>query len=156
LDEPRQDAAAALAGRPIALVFTDVVSSSAAKRALALGLDPSARDRAYLESIQTRYLKLIRNALAEFNGTEIMTIGDAFFLTFEDPVNAIRCGVAIQERLRQRAIDTPTGPLQLRIGIHVGTPKYFEHSWHGTDVDIAARAQSAASPRQIIVTASDG
>ena len=152
MDEPRQDAAAALAGRPIALVFTDVVSSSAAKRALALGLDPSARDRAYLESIQTRYLKLIRNALAEFNGTEIMTIGDAFFLTFEDPVNAIRCGVAIQERLRQRAIDTPTGPLQLRIGIHVGTPKYFEHSWHGTDVDIAARAQSAASPRQIIVT----
>ena len=81
-----------------------------------------------------------------------MTIGDAFFLTFEDPVGAIRCAVAIQERLRERPIDTPSGPLQLRIGIHVGTPKYFDHSWHGTDVDIAARAQSAGSPRQIVVT----
>ena len=47
---------------------------------------------------------------------------------------------------------TASGPLKLRIGIHVGTPKFFENSWHGTDVDIAARAESAGSGEQIVLT----
>ena len=47
---------------------------------------------------------------------------------------------------------TANGPLKLRIGLHVGRPKFFENSWHGTDVDTAARAESAGSPQQIVVT----
>ena len=137
---------------PLALVFTDMVGSSAAKRADSLGQDATARDRAFLESIQTKHLKLIRDAIAEHKGTEIMTIGDSFFLTFEDVVDAVRCSAAIQQRLRAYPIDTPSGPLQLRIGIHIGRPEYFENSWHGTDVDTAARAESAGTPRQIVLT----
>jgi class 3 adenylate cyclase len=154
LDEPIKDrnGAEAMARRRIALVFTDVVGSSAAKRAAALGPDDNARDRAYLEGIQTKHLRLIRGAVAEYNGKEIMTIGDSFFLTFEDPVDAIRCAAAIQQRLFAQPIDTPSGPMRLSIGIHVGTPEYFENSWHGTDVDTAARAQSVGSVQQIVVT----
>jgi class 3 adenylate cyclase/tetratricopeptide (TPR) repeat protein len=136
----------------LALVFTDMVGSSAAKRAGSLGPDATARDRAYLESIQSKHLKLIRDAIAEHKGTEIMTIGDSFFLTFEDVVDAVRCSAAIQQRLRAFPIDTPSGPLQLRIGIHIGRPEYFENSWHGTDVDTAARAESAGTPQQIVLT----
>jgi class 3 adenylate cyclase/tetratricopeptide (TPR) repeat protein len=138
--------------QPITLVFTDIVGSSAAKRAGTLGADASARDRAYLESIQTKHLRLIRGAVAEHNGTEIMTMGDGFFLTFADPVDGLRCAAAIQQRLSTHPIDTPSGPLQLRIGIHIGRPEYFENSWHGTDVDIAARTESAGAPDQILVT----
>jgi class 3 adenylate cyclase/tetratricopeptide (TPR) repeat protein len=137
---------------PLALVFTDMVGSSAAKRAASLGENANARDKAYLESIQTEHLRLVREAVAKHHGTEIMTIGDSFFLTFEDVVDAIRCSAAIQQRLRFFPIDTPAGPLQLRIGIHVGTPEYFENSWHGTDVDTAARAESAGAPQQIVIT----
>ncbi len=137
---------------PLALVFTDMVGSSAAKRADSLGQDATARDHAYLESIQSKHLKLVRDAIAEHKGTEIMTIGDSFFLTFEDVVDAVRCSAAIQQRLRAFPIDTPSGPLQLRIGIHIGRPEYFENSWHGTDVDTAARAESAGSPGQIVLT----
>lgn len=147
----RQSIAKATAA-PIALVFTDMVGSSAAKREAALGSDVITRDRAYLESIQAKYLQLVRRAIVEHNGKEIMTIGDAFFLAFEYPVDAIRCCAAIQQRLCADPIATPSGPMRLRIGIHVGTPQYFENSWHGLDVDIAARAQSAASPGQIIMT----
>ena len=136
----------------ITLVFTDVVGSSAAKRAAALGPDASARDRAYLEGIQTKHLRLIRSAAAEHNGKEIMTIGDSFFLTFEDPADALRCSAAIHHRLVAHPIDTPSGPMQLRIGIHLGAPEYFENSWHGTDVDTAARTEAAGSPGQIVVT----
>ncbi len=138
--------------QPLALVFTDMVGSSAAKRAASLGPDANARDRAYLEGIQSKHLRVVREAVAEHRGTEIMTIGDSFFLTFEDVVDAIRCSAAIQQRLRAFPIDTPSGPLQLRIGIHVGTPEFFENSWHGTDVDTAARAESAGSAQQIVLT----
>ena len=128
-----------------------MVGSSAAKRADSLGQDASARDHAYLEGIQTKHL-ITWDAIAEHKGTEMMTIGDSFFLTFEDVVDAVRCAAAIQQRLRAFPIDTPSGPLQLRIGIHIGMPEYFENSWHGTDVDIAARAESAGTPQQIVLT----
>jgi class 3 adenylate cyclase/tetratricopeptide (TPR) repeat protein len=137
---------------PLALVFTDMVGSSAAKRAEALGADANSRDRAYLEGIQAKHLRVVRDAIVEHGGTEIMTIGDSFFLTFEDVVDAIRCSAAIQQRLRAFPIDTPSGPLQLRIGIHAGKPEFFENSWHGTDVDTAARAESAGSAQQIVLT----
>jgi class 3 adenylate cyclase/tetratricopeptide (TPR) repeat protein len=139
-------------GKPLVLVFTDVVGSSAAKRAQSLGADASARDRAYLDGIQSRHLRLVRSAVAEYRGQEIMTIGDSFFLTFLEVVDAIRCSAAIQQRLRTFPIDTPNGPLQLRIGIHAGTPEFFENSWHGTDVDTAARIEAAGSPQQIVLS----
>ena len=136
----------------ITLVFTDVVGSSAAKGDADLGSTVSVRDRAYLEAIQSKHLRVVRSALAEHKGREIMTIGDAFFLTFEQPLDALRCCAAIQQRLVDQPIDTVHGPLRLRIGIHTGAPEFFEGSWHGIDVDIASRCQTAASPRQIIVS----
>ena len=136
----------------ITLVFTDVVGSSAAKRDADLGTSVSIRDKAYLEAIQSKHLRLVRSAVAEHKGKEIMTIGDSFFLTFEEPLDGLRCCAAIQQRLADQPIDTLHGPLRLRIGLHVGTPEFFEGSWHGTDVDIASRAQSVAAARQIIVT----
>jgi hypothetical protein len=53
---------------PITLVFTDMVGSSAAKRAASLGPDSSSRDRAYLAGIQTKHLRLVRDAVAMFSG----------------------------------------------------------------------------------------
>jgi class 3 adenylate cyclase/tetratricopeptide (TPR) repeat protein len=138
---------------PIALVFTDVVGSSAAKRALELGADASARDHAYLQGIQTRHLRLVRECVAAHHGTEIMTIGDAFFLTFEDARDALLCAAEIQIHLKAQAVMTSSGPLRLRIGIHVGTPEYFENSWHGTDVDTAARVEAAGRGEQILLSA---
>lgn len=138
---------------PLALVFTDVVGSSAAKRAASLGADPATRDEAYLSAVQSRHLRLVRECIANHGGTEIMTIGDAFFLTFENASEALLCAAEIQLRLKAQPIMTAIGPLSLRIGIHVGHPKFFENSWHGTDVDTAARAESVASSGQIVLTA---
>ncbi len=138
--------------RPLTLVFTDMVGSSAAKRAATLGDTATARDANFLDAVQTRHLRLVREAVAAHGGKEIMTIGDAFFLTFEDARAALLCSAEIQMRLKAQPIMTANGPLKLRIGLHVGRPKFFENSWHGTDVDTAARAESAGAPEQIIVT----
>ena len=147
IEWPEQNSSA-----PITLVFTDMVGSSAAKRDATLGADAVARDEAFLDVVQSRHLHVVRECLAAYKGKEILTIGDAFFLTFDNPQSALLCCSEIQLRLKGAPIMTVAGPLKLRIGIHVGTPKFFENSWHGTDVDIASRAESAGSGEQIILT----
>jgi eukaryotic-like serine/threonine-protein kinase len=137
---------------PVALVFTDVEGSSAAKRAIELGDDATTRDRAYLANIQSAYLKVVRGCTSRHGGQEIMTIGDAFFLAFSHAADAIQAAAAIQDELRDNPIQMWNGRLHVRIGIHVGNPEYFENSWHGTDVDIAARTEAAASADQIAIT----
>ena len=133
-------------------VFTDVVESSATKRDVSLGRDSGERDRAYLEKIQKRHFSLIRDSCRAHNGREINTMGDAFFLTFEEPVAAVRCATDIQKRLAADPIETPRGPLRLRIGIHSGYLERFEDGFHGTDVDKAARVEAMATAQQILVS----
>jgi tetratricopeptide (TPR) repeat protein/TolB-like protein len=136
----------------ITMVFTDVVESSAAKRDASLGRDNRERDHAYLTQVQTPHFAMVRACYTAHGGREVSTMGDAFFLTFEDPTAAVRCAADIQQRLAQSPIETPAGPLRLRIGVHSGFPEFFEGSWHGTDVDTAARVASTATERQILVS----
>ncbi|MBZ5696734.1 MAG: DUF4185 domain-containing protein [Acidobacteriia bacterium] len=136
----------------LTIVFTDVVQSSATKRDVSLGRDNRERDRAYLEKIQTRHFSLIRECCRAHSGHEISTMGDAFYLTFDDPVEAVRFAVEVQKRLGTEPIETPRGPLRLRIGIHSGFPESFEGGWHGTDVDTAARVEATATERQILLS----
>jgi tetratricopeptide (TPR) repeat protein/class 3 adenylate cyclase len=138
----------------LTIVFTDVVESSATKRDVSLGRDNRERDHAYLEKVQSRHFELIRESYRARGGTEVSTMGDAFYLTFDDPVEAVRCAIDIQKRLNDTPIDTPRGPLRLRIGIHTGLPEPFEGSLHGTDVDSAARVEAAATERQILLSSS--
>lgn len=136
----------------LTIVFTDVVESSATKRDVSLGRDNRERDHAYLEKIQSRHFDLVRAACLAHGGKEVSTMGDAFYLTFEDPVEAVRCAVDIQRNLATAPIDTPRGPLRLRIGVHSGFPAFFEDSWHGTDVDTAARVEATATACQILLS----
>jgi class 3 adenylate cyclase/tetratricopeptide (TPR) repeat protein len=136
----------------LTIVFTDVVESSATKRDVSLGRDNRERDHAYLAKVQTRHFDLVRACCKAHDGNEVSTMGDAFYLTFEDPVEAVRCAADIQRKLAASPIQTPRGPLRLRIGIHSGFPEYFEGSWHGTDVDTAARIEAAATQHQILLS----
>jgi class 3 adenylate cyclase/tetratricopeptide (TPR) repeat protein len=136
----------------LTMVFTDVVASSAAKRDASLGRDNRERDHAYLTKVQTPHFELVRACCIAHGGQEVSTMGDAFFLTFEDPTAAVRCAACIHQRLAEHPIETPAGPLRLRIGIHSGFPEFFEGSWHGTDVDTAARVAGTATERQILIS----
>lgn len=137
----------------LTIVFTDVVESSATKRDASLGRDNRERDHAYLEKVQSPHFSLIRDCSKAHGGREVSTMGDAFYLTFEDPAEAVRCAVDIQRQLTAHHIETPRGPLRLRIGIHSGYPEWFEESYHGTDVDKAARVEAMATAQQILLSA---
>ena len=138
----------------LTIVFTDVVESSATKRDVSLGRDSYERDQNYLEKIQAPHFRIIRECVKTHRGNEVKTMGDAFFLTFDDPVAAVRCAADIQKRLAAQPIATPLGPLRLRIGIHSGFPEVLEGDYHGTDVDTAARVEATATGRQILLSSS--
>jgi len=133
-------------------VFIDVVESSATKRDVSLGRDSRERDHAYLEKVQSPYFNLIRDCYRAHGGREVNTMGDAFYLVFEDPLQATRCAMEIQRKLVAGPIETPRGPLQLRIGIHSGYPEMFEGTYHGTDVDTAARVEAMGTAQQILLS----
>lgn len=137
----------------ITIVFTDVVGSSTIKRSPSLGRDNIERDKRYIEAVQIRYFELIRRCNKKRGGQEVSTIGDAFYLVFSNPIEAVRCTIDIQKHLANEPIQTPLGPLSLRIGIHTGSPQQFENGWHGTDVDTAARIEALAEGGQILLSA---
>lgn len=137
----------------LTIIFTDVVESSAIKRDSTFGLDSTERDKAYLAAVQAPHYELIRKCNKKHGGQEVCTIGDAFYLVFSNPVKAIRCAVDIQKLLVRRPIQTPYGPLKIRIGIHTGCPQKFEAGWQGTDVDTAARVEALAKGGQILLSA---
>jgi class 3 adenylate cyclase/Tfp pilus assembly protein PilF len=136
----------------LTIVFIDVVESSATKRDVSLGRDSRERDHAYLEKVQSPYFNLIRDCYRAHGGREVNTMGDAFYLVFEDPLQATRCAMEIQRKLVAGPIETPRGPLQLRIGIHSGYPEMFEGTYHGTDVDTAARVEAMGTAQQILLS----
>jgi class 3 adenylate cyclase/Tfp pilus assembly protein PilF len=133
---------------PLTLVFADIAGAARSRRSSR----EVQRDEAESDLVQSRYLRLVRESLQGHGGKEIMTVGDSFFLTFDDPRSALLCCAEMQVRLKSAPILTEQGPMQMRMGIHCGRPQFFENSWHGTDVDTAARVESAASAGQIIVS----
>ncbi len=138
---------------PITLVFADIAGAARKRRRRQPreGRNPAREDET-AEFVQSRYLRLVRESLQGHGGKEIMTVGDSFFLTFDDPRSALLACAEMQVRLKSAPIMTDVGPLQMRMGIHCGRPQFFENSWHGTDVDTAARVESVASSGQIIVS----
>lgn len=130
-----------------AIVFTDVVGSTALKQKLG--------DKAGIRLIQ-RHHELLRQTLQQFAGArEIKTAGDSFFLSFPTPSAAVSFALLLQARLRQFNASMAV-PVEDRAGIHVG-----EVSLHGADqaldlhglsVDLCARVMELARGRQVLMT----
>ena len=75
------------------------------------------------------------------------TQGDAFFFAFPTAPGAIAAAEAMTEALAQ-------GPIQVRIGLHTGTPLLAEEGYVGGDVHRAARIAAAGHGGQVLVSAS--
>ena len=86
-----------------AFLFTDLVDSTALKRAL--GDDQGSAAIA-------RHDEVFRACLKEFGGVEQNNPSDGFFATFTVPSAAVRCALAFQQGLRE--LDLPQ-PLESRI-----------------------------------------
>ena len=118
------------------ILFTDLVAST--ERVASVG------DRAWKELVE-RHRAVVREALAQFRGTEVEVAGDGFFATFDGPARAIRCALAIVERVGELGLD-------LRAGLHTGECEIADGKVAGIAVHIGARVSSLAGGREVLVT----
>ena len=118
------------------VLFTDIVNGTA--RAAELG------DRSWRALVE-RHHSLVRAELARHRGTEVDTAGDGFFATFDGPARAVRCGLAIRDRVHD--ID-----LQIRAGVHTGECEVIAGKTGGIAVIIGSRVREQAAPGEVLAT----
>ena len=137
--------------RIVTLVFTDLVNSTAVKKHLP-GSDISARNRMYFETILKPHRQRVEAALADYGGRVVSTEGDSYFLVFSNAASAARWAVSVQISHLEDPIATPLGALQVKIGMHTGSPLQDGEDYIGQEVDYAARIASAAKGGEILLS----
>jgi predicted ATPase len=120
----------------VTFLFTDVEGST--KLLHELGGDAYAKALA-------EHRRTIREACARSGGVEVDTQGDAFFFAFPTAPGALAAATTLIEALA-------TGPIQVRVGLHTGTPLLTEEGYVGADVHFAARVASSGHGGQVVLS----
>ena len=118
------------------VLFTDIVSST--EHAAQLG------DRAWRERLAEHHT-VARQEIARWRGREINTAGDGFFAVFDGPARAIRCALALHERLSRLGIG-------IRAGLHTGEVTMTDNDVSGMAVHIGARVANSADAGETLVS----
>ncbi len=126
-----------------AIMFTDMVGYSALTQ----------KNEALALELLDEHRKILRPFFTKYDGREIETAGDAFFVEFNSAVEATNCAIEIQTVLHERNKTEPQERrIGLRIGLHIGDVVYMDNHVHGDGVNIAARMEPLAQPGGICIS----
>jgi len=96
---------------------------------------------------------VVEPSIAEHHGRLVKTTGDGFFAIFDSPVEAVRCGVVIQQNMLGRNASLPLDHrIEYRIGVNLGDVIIEEDDIYGDGVNIASRLESIAEPGQVFIS----
>jgi predicted ATPase/class 3 adenylate cyclase/DNA-binding CsgD family transcriptional regulator len=125
----------------VTLLFTDIEGSTLLLQQLG---------ERYAEMLAT-CRQLLRTAFKQWNGVEVDTQGDAFFVVFARASDAISAVIDMQRALASH--DWPNGAaVALRIGLHTGEPTRTAEGYIGLDVHHAARIMSVGHGGQVLLS----
>src|SRR5918994_2807637 len=122
----------------VTFLFTDVEGSTRLLHALGA--------EAYAEAL-AEHRRVVREACAGEGGVEGDTQGDAFFFAFPTAPGALAAAAAFTR-------DLASVPIQVRVGLHSGTPLVTDEGYVGGDVHRAARIAASGHGGQGLVSAS--
>ena len=112
-----------------------------------------ADDEGTLASLTLHRRELIDPCIAKHRGRIIKTTGDGLLAEFSSVVDAVRCGVEMQEGMAGRNADVDLNKrLDFRIGINFGDVVEQDGDIFGDGVNIAARLEGLADPGGICVS----
>ena len=138
---PARTASKGLPDGVVTFLFTDVEGST--RLVQRLGDD-------YPVALEA-HNRLIRAALSEHDGVEVVTTGDGFFAAFADADHALAAAIQAQHALASH--EWPQGAkVAVRMGIHTGKPTVVDDDYVGIDVHRAARIAAATHGRQLVVS----
>lgn len=96
---------------------------------------------------------LVEPSIAEHHGRLVKTTGDGFFAIFDSPLEAVRCGVVIQQNMSGRNASLPRDHrIEFRIGVNLGDVIIEADDIYGDGVNIASRLESIAEPGQVFIS----
>ena len=121
----------------VTFLFTDVEGSTRLLQELGA--------EGYAEAL-AEHRRLIREACAGSDGVEVDTQGDAFFFSFPTAPGALAAAQEMTEALA-------SGPIQVRVGLHTGTPLLTEEGYVGDDVHFGARVAACGHGGQVLLSA---
>jgi len=102
-------------------------------------------------SVLTEHHKILRDAIQKWNGREVDTQGDAFFITFSRALDAIQCAADAQRSFSSHKW-IHNKPVRVRMGLHTGEPLIASTGYVGMDVHRAARIGDAAHGGQVLLS----
>ncbi len=143
MDAPAEPFPALPAGT-VTFLFTDIESST-------VFWDRFGAD---FQQLKHRHDAIVRQLAALWQGQEITSTGDGFFLVFPAASRAIRFAVALQTALGQTPLALPRSPtLLVRVGIHTGEAMDGDGgSFDGPNTNLAARLCAAGHGGQILAS----
>jgi class 3 adenylate cyclase len=84
-------------------------------------------------AVLAEHHQILRAAIQKWNGREVDTQGDAFFVTFSRASDAVQCAADAQRALASHPWPHQQ-PLRVRMGLHTGEPLIASTGYVGMDV----------------------
>ena len=127
--------------RTVTMLFSDIESSTRLLQRL------GERYRQALDEQR----RILRGAWSRWDGQEMGTEGDSFFVVFDVARNAVSAAADAQRDLA--ATSWPDGAqVAVRMGLHTGEPILHDGGFVGIDVHRAARIAAAANGGQVLLS----
>jgi formylglycine-generating enzyme required for sulfatase activity len=96
---------------------------------------------------------LIEPSIVEHHGKLVKTTGDGFLAIFDSPVEAVRCGIVIQQNMVGRNASLPKHHwIEYRIGVNLGDVIIEADDIYGDGVNIATRLEGIADPGEVYIS----
>ena len=106
-----------------------------------------------LSTLRAIWSELFNPAVGAHRGRVVKMMGDGALVEFASAVDAVECGVTIQNRMRERTAAAPNAkPIAFRIGINLGDIVSEGDDIFGDGVNIAARLESEAPAGGILIS----
>ena len=139
-NKPKQKAEKA---RPVTVLFTDIVGSTAMTKAL---------ENEGPQKIVRAHNRVVREALTGWNGKEIKHTGNGIMASFACITDSVEASIQMQRETHIYNEQTPDLPLHLKIGLNVGEPIAEDNDLFGTVVQMAAQIVDKAQADEIYVS----
>jgi adenylate cyclase len=99
------------------------------------------------------YRAVVEESISAHRGHVFSSAGDGVVAEFPSVVEAIRCGVEIQNEIAERNAAVPEdGRMQFRIGVNSGDVIAEDNNLYGTGVNVAVRLEQLAEPGGICIS----
>jgi adenylate cyclase len=99
------------------------------------------------------YRAVVEESISAHRGHIFSSAGDGVVAEFPSVVEAIRCGVEIQNEIAERNASVPEdGRMQFRIGVNLGDVIAEANNLYGTGVNVAVRLEQLAEAGGICIS----